>query len=375
MNRSAVPLAGTITAILLLLSAAPGLAAELTLSGAEVENLGIELTTPRLTEHAAGIPGRGRVAIPPAGDVTVSSPQPGLLVRLHAAVGDPVSAGQILAEVRSPRYVATQREFLDAVTADALARARLARDRSLVAEGIVSRRRLEQSEAESEATAAARAAHRQMLRLDGLDDADIDALATDRELKGVLPIRATIDGVVLGIQARAGTGITETDPLFRIGDLSTLWLEIDVSQADVDHIDPGMWVTVDGSSAARGRVDSIGRVVNPRTQLVTVRARVVSGEHALRPGQFIAARIVDGAAARLATPVWSVPTSSVVRRDSGHFVFVRSESGFDVRSVERLGAEGDRIFVAGALDDDTRLAASGVSALKALWNTAADEAP
>jgi cobalt-zinc-cadmium efflux system membrane fusion protein len=373
MNRSRPWLPSTLILILLLLHPELGTTAELTLSAAEVETLGIELAVPQATERSTGVAGRGRVVIPPAGDLTVSAPQAGLLVRLHVATGDSVRSGQLVAAVRSPGFLAAQREFLDALSAYRLARARLARDRSLVAEGIASRRRLETTEAEARAAAAALDEHRQMLRIAGLGEAEIDTLAEARELKGLLPVRAPIDGVVLEMNARAGTTVAETDSIYRIGDLSTLWLEIAVPQSRAQRIAPGMPVAVAGSTAA-ARVESVGRAVDPKTQMVTVRATVAREAADLRPGQFISARILDGPADGGPASVWTVPVSSVVRSGDRHFVFVRSAAGFSVQPVEHLGVEGDRAVIAGDdLDRTSRLAAAGVSALKAIWGGAADE--
>jgi len=359
-------------ALLLALAAGPGLSADLSVSPADMDKLGIAVTAPQPAEHSAAIAGRGRVVLPPSHDQIVSSPQPGLLVRLRAALGDPVREGELLAEVRSPGFLAAQRAFLDAVTADRLAQARLTRDRSLLAEGIVARRRLEETEAHAQAMAAARAEHRQLLRLTGLNAADVDALAASRELLDLLPLRSPMDGVVLAVLAQPGTGVSVTDPLFRIGDLSTLWLEVDVPLSQVHGVRPGQRVTVEGRVAMSATVDSIGRAVDPQTQMVTVRASVTGEAPALRPGQFIVARILGGPGDP-ANPVWAVPVSAVVRRGDRHFVFLRTPDGFRAEPVARLGAEGGRALIAGALSRDSRLATAGVSALKALWSTAGDE--
>lgn len=359
-------------ALLLALAAGPGLGAELKLSPEDMDKLGIALTSPEPAEHGAAITGRGRVMLPPSHDQIVSSPQPGLLVRLQAALGDPVRAGELLAEVRSPGFLAAQREFLDAVTADRLAQARLTRDRSLLAEGIVARRRLEETEAHAQAMAAARAEHSQMLRLAGLNAADVDALEASRELLALLPLRSPMDGVVLAVLAQPGIGVSETDPLFRIGDLSTLWLEVDVPLSQVHGVRPGQRVTVEGQDAVGATVDSIGRAVDPQTQMVTVRASVADAAPALRPGQFIVARILS-APGGPGNPVWAVPVSSVVRRGDRHFVFVRTPEGFRPEPVARLGAEGGRVLIEGALSGDSRLATAGVSALKAQWSGSGGE--
>ncbi|MBK81131.1 MAG: hypothetical protein CMQ43_09505 [Gammaproteobacteria bacterium] len=347
-------------------------AAELALSGEEVANLGITLAAPELAEVTRAVPARGRVVIPPAGDVAVSPAHEGLVVRLLRASGDRVAAGELLAEINSPVFLESQRGFLDAATADELARQRLARDRQLAAEGIVSRRRLEETGAEAAAAAAAFAEHRQMLRIAGLDDAAIDALAKDRRLLPLLPVRAPLDGTVLDSAARVGSGVSPTEALFRIGDVSTLWLELELAQRHLGDVAPGMTVSVDGAGAAIARVLAIGGAVHPETQMVTVRAELEGGSHGLRPGQFVAVRIAGDTASGSAADVWSVPAASVVQAGDGHFVFLRTASGFRVAPVRQVGADGDRALVAAEFGAGARLAHDGVSALKSLWGGPAD---
>ncbi|MEQ8860527.1 MAG: efflux RND transporter periplasmic adaptor subunit [Pseudomonadales bacterium] len=366
-------LPGRIAAVGLILASLPLAAAELLLSPVEIDNLGIELTAPQPAGRVSGPTGRGRVVIPPTGEFVVSAAQAGLLVRLHVAPGDAVSRGQLLAELRSPGFLATQREFLDAVAAEALARVRLAREEQLFVEGIVSRRRLEDARALSASAAAALAEHRQMLRIGGLTASDVDALARGRRLLELMPVRAPIDGVVLDLLATAGHGVDVTDPLYRIGDVSTLWLEIELPQDHVDEVAAGMAVIVDGAESVPARVQSVARAVDPQTQTVTVRAVIDGEDHRLRAGQFVTARIGAEDAAVWRDGVWSVPLASVVRSGAEHFVFVRSEGGFLVRPVQSLGAAGGRALVTGDLDAASRLATSGVAALKAFWSSQSDE--
>jgi hypothetical protein len=87
----------------------------------------------------------------------------------------------------------------------------------------------------------------------------------------------------------------------------------------------------------------------------------------------VAARIVGEPAVDVAAGVWSVPAASVVQAGDGHFVFVRTESGFQAAPVRHLGTDGDRVLVAAEFGAGARLASDGVSALKSLWGGPGDE--
>ena len=131
------------TAILAL--AGGGSAEEISISPGELENLGVRFESPSRVTAVPGIEATARVAIPPAGDAIVGTPQAGLLVGVNVAAGDSADEGQVLAELRSAEFIELQREFLDAFNTFLLVQNELERDRQLHGDGIISARRLQET--------------------------------------------------------------------------------------------------------------------------------------------------------------------------------------------------------------------------------------
>ena len=359
-----------VTAVLAILALDVSIAEEIVVVASEVRNLGIETAAPEQAHAMAAISATARVVIPPMGEVFVSSPHSGLLIRLSVAVGDEVVKGQELAELQSPDFLAWQRDFLDALNTDRLARSELDRDRQLHEEGIISGRRLEETTTRAKIAATGVNEHRELLKIAGLTDAEIRALETEQRLLQTLAIRAPADGVVLDRMAIAGERLDEMSPVYRIADLSLLWLEISVPQEQLAAVRPGMKVAVAGRPAGQPvEVINVGRSVDPVTQAVTVRAVLKEAGHAMRPGQFVSVSILADHAEALAGPVWSVPAAAVTRSDDGHYVFVRTPAGFNVLEVLVVGADADNVYLSTDMDGDSSVAVSGVAALKALWST------
>jgi multidrug efflux pump subunit AcrA (membrane-fusion protein) len=67
----------------------------------------------------------------------VAAPQSGVIESLLVAEGEQVSAGQVLAELRSPELVDAQSQYLEALTRLALSEGELARDQMLHREGVI----------------------------------------------------------------------------------------------------------------------------------------------------------------------------------------------------------------------------------------------
>jgi membrane fusion protein, heavy metal efflux system len=345
-------------------------AEDLRLSAGEIENLGIRTVIPERTSDVAATGATARVALPPAGDAILSTSQAGIVGNVSVSAGDAVTAGQVVAELQSAGFLELQRAYVDAVNARRLAVSDVERDRELRAEGIISARRLQETEARGRVTVAVLDEHRQLLRIAGLDEATLRTLETGGRLVPVLQIRSPFAGVIAERYATTGEHVEAMTPLFRLLDLSELWLEIDVPQERVAAVRPGMRVTgPDGDFA--GEVRAVGRTIDEHTQAVRVRATVTEGADTLLPGQFVAVNFLAGGDAA-DTLAWAVPSVSLTRHGDEHYLFVRSAAGFEVRRVELLGISGERAWVHGDLDAADRIAASGIPALKAIWFAASE---
>ncbi len=360
---------GLVAAVFGLVITLPVLAEEIGISIEQITELGIEVTSPQPADRTFAVDATATVVIPPAGQFAVSTAQAGSVVRLHAAVGDHVEAGQLLAEIRSPDFVTVQREFLDAKSNASLMSTQLQRDLQLFEEGIIARRRLQETEMQAHQATARLNEYRQILELGGLSSSQIDTLASERKLLDVASIRAPFDGVVLELLAMTGDSLEALQPIFRIADLSSLWLDIQVAGESAAVIQAGMQVTVEGMGADRAQtptatVVSVGHARNDRSQTITVRAKLQQAYDRLHPGQFVAVKLIGDGRGR--TNLWSVPAAAIIHRGQEALVFVRSTNGFTPKSVVLLSVDDGLAFVEAELDTTAEVATAGVVALKAL---------
>ena len=362
-----------IVAALLTLLVRVAAAADIAVTTDEVKNLGIELAAPQEARATSVIEATAHVVIPPMGDVFVSAPQAGLLVRLNVSVGDEVSQGQAIAELQGPEFLALQRDFLDALNTNLLAQNEYARDQQLHDEGIISGRRLQETTTRARIATTGINEHRQLLKFAGLTNAEIRALESRQRLLQTLTIRAPIDGVVLERMAIAGERVDRMSPVYRIADLSLLWLEIAVPREKIAAVKPGMRVAIAGYSLdSPALVTSIARSINPATQAITVRAILIEPGHGLRPGEFVSVKIIADSSDASTRSLWVLPSAAVTRRDARHYVFTRTSSGFDVREVLVVNADSDNVYLSADVNSDTSIAVRGVSTLKALWASQSD---
>lgn len=358
---------------LLTLLASAAAADEIAVTADEVKNLGIELAAPQKVQATSAITATAHVVIPPMGDVYVSAPQAGLLMRLNVAIGDRVSRGQLIAELQAPEFLALQREFLDALNTNLLAQNDYARDKQLHDEGIISGRRLQETSTRAKIATTGINEHRQLLKFAGLTDSEIRALESEQRLLRTLTIRAPIDGVVLDRMASAGEHVDMMAPVYRIADLSVLWLEIAVPREKLAAVRTGMHVEIAGYTLdTPAQVTSIASSIDPATQAITVRAILSEAGQGLSPGEFVSVNIFASNAGTSAGPVWSVPAAAITRRDERHYIFVRTSGGFDASEVLVVNADSENAYLSADINSDTSIAIRGVAALKALWSSQSD---
>jgi cobalt-zinc-cadmium efflux system membrane fusion protein len=357
---------GARIAWLALLFAAPALAADapqpLKLTPSQLAALKLATVKPQPRAQVPLPPAPARVTVPPQAERVVSAPRSGLVLRVLAAEGDRVAKGATLAEIDSPEVVALQRDFLNARSAAELARVAAERDRALFADGVIAERRLLQTEQAYREQQTTLAAVRQLLASAGFADADLARLVDTQRFVNALPVKSPIAGVVLKRLASPGERVGEQQPLYRVADPSTLWVEAQLPAESLAGVAVGAPAEVIGCDAS-GKVIAIGAAADPVTQTVVVRAALAKPCPAMRPGQVMQVRVF----APTREPVLTVPQQSVVRRGEQSWVFVKGADAVSAVPVDVAAIAAGHAFIRSGLAGDADVATTGIATLKAAW--------
>ncbi len=332
----------------------------LKLDASQREAFGIATQPVQLSAQSLSKPYPAKVQVPNAQLRVVSAPLQGVVEALLVAEGETVEQGQVLAQVRSPGLLELQAAYLETRTRRLLSDQSLARDNELYKEGIVAKRRLLETRAVNQERATADERARQTLILVGMSEVAVVKLAKDQKLSAMLEIVAPLSGVVLKQIATAGQRLDVSDPLYRIGLLSPLWIEVHVPLEALTGVVTGANVNITEGDLS-GKIITIGRMVHGTDQGVLVRAEVSEGAEYLRPGQFVEARLskeAGGEALRL-------PTPAVLRVNGLDSVFVERATGFELIQVEVLSRGSEDIMARGSLQAGDVVVVSGTAALKA----------
>ncbi len=363
MNRfsGAAPARAILCAALLLTLPAAYAADGFKVSAAQMKSLGITVQRLNANAQPGGMSYPARVVLPPQNEQVLSAPVAGMVDRILISENQVVRAGQPLLRLTSPEFGELQLQLMEASSAHRLAQQTLQRERKLFSEGIIPKRRIFEAEAAASTSHARDRQARAALRLAGLDNRSINAIAGGGALQDGLTLRAKTPATVLSLQVKPGQRVDGADPLLHMATLDRLWLDIQVPASRASSWSATRQIKVPGRGVV-AEPRSVGSMVSA-SQTVTLRAEVVEGADQLRPGEFVQA-IVPGAATASA---WTLPITAVARQGKNAYVFVRSADGFTAKAVKVVSSAGQTVTVTGPLKPSDQVAVTSVIALKAAW--------
>ncbi len=236
--------------------------------------------------------------------------------------GEEVKKGQTLLTIYSPELVSTQEEYILA-----LANAKVLALSSM-------------KEIRDDAERLAKATRKRLAYFD-IPEKVIKQLEETGKVRRNLPIDSAFDGTAIDVDVEPGHYITPNKRLYRLADLSKVWVYADVYEPDLPWIRHGDMAMISVASQPgkkfSGTIDYIYPYEEGNTRTVRVRLIFDNKDGKLKPGMF--ANITIHADNR--SNVLAVPSEAIVRSGSKEQVFEVTGPGiFEPRTVV-TGVEAD----------------------------------
>ena len=304
----------------------PETAGAVKINPAKVQQLGVQIVPAEERKLARTIRVVGTVQADERRLFVVNTKFEGWIDKLYVnATGQPVRRGEPLMEVYAPELVVAEREYLLALQ---------------------SHRRMANAAPEYRGGAGQIAdASLQRLRNWDISDDQIKRLQRGGAVTRTLTLRAPTDGVVLEKMAVAGMRFMPGEALYRIADLSTVWLLADVFEQDLGSVRDGqdvkITVTAYPGMTFSGKVAFVYPTVSQETRTGKVRIVVPNPDLRLKTGMYANVALDVLTADR---PVVAVPDSAVIDSGTKQAVLVeRGEGTFEPREV-KLGSHADGYY-------------------------------
>lgn len=270
-----------------------------------------------------------------------SSHIPGRIEQLMVSfTGEFVAKGQTIAYVYSPELVTAQKELFEA-----------------------------QKLAELQPQLFASA--REKLKSWKLSETQIDEILTSKTILENFPIKADIAGYVISKMINLGDYVLKGETIYKIADLSKVWVLFDVYESDMIWIKKGDKINFTIASlpgeSFMANITWLDPVIDPATRVAKARIEYINPNGKLKPEMF-ASGIVDAKIDNKSNAL-IVPKTAVMWTGKRSLVYVKSTSeqgvSFAMREITLGPSLGNSFIVENGIKDGEEIAVSGTFSIDA----------
>ena len=309
-------------------------------------------------EHAT----EGKIAVNEDSSTPIFSPFAGRVTKLLVKPSDKVERGQPLFIVEATDTVQGLNDFVAALGALNSARSKLnlaqiveKRANDLYAGKAVPLKDWQQSQNDlttaqndvRSAETALEAVHNR-LRILGRSEEQISAFQETRQISADTPINSPIAGTV--VQRKVGPGqyisTGASDPVFVIGDLSTVWLMAFVRETEASGVAVGQEIAFSllamPGSQFNARIDYVAAAIDPATRRLLVRATIDNKDGLFKPEMFANVTIFSGGE----RPSVGVPKQALIYEGERVRLWVaHDDKSIELRNIQPGLTNGDLVEV------------------------------
>ena len=276
------------------------------------QNLGVRTAEVTSGSLDASVTAVGSVAYNDRDLVVLQARSNGFVEKLYVrTVLDRVKKGQPLAQIFVPEWIAAQEEYLSVMRMPATPGLDGLRDGA-----------------------------RQRMRLVGMNDDQIRAVAAGGKVLQRVTLTAPVSGVVTELSIREGMTVAAGAPMFRINGVRTVWVNAEIPENVSARVRPGNPVEARTPSIAgavfKGTVSALLPEVNAATRTLKARIELANPKDELVPGMFTTVSFAPAGR----TAVLLIPSEAVIQTGTRSVVMVATGEGRFMPVDVEIGSEG-----------------------------------
>jgi len=316
---------------------------------------------------AAAVGLYGRLAWDDDLTVRIYSPVAGRVISAPVEVNALVAKNDPLATLDSPDFGQALATARTAVGNFMAADKTLTREKELLSHGAAAQKDVEAAEAAYVAATAERdRAQATLANLGGSVASTNEIYALRAPLAGVVVEKNISPGQEIRSDLMLANAQQFINPLFVVTDPTRLWLFLDVTELDLTRLTPGSEIFIHTAAYPdkifHGRLEMIGRELDPTTRTVKARCVVDNCANLLRAEMYVNVDVAASGPAGV-----DVPTKALFLKGEEHYVFVQTGPAQFTRRKVKLGLEGDsRTVVTAGLAPGERVVGEGCLLLETI---------
>lgn len=301
----------------------------------------ITLDTARLTNIIAQLQLSGEVGFDENKVVKLFPFSSGQVLEVKVSLGDKVTAGQVLAVIKSADIAGNYNDLQSSAVDISIAKRQLDNAKSLYEQGISSQKEYEEAKENYGKALLANQKIDDALRING---------GGNTHASGTYTIKAPISGYIVEKKINAGNFIRadHAENLFTISDLKKVWIWAYVFETDIAGIREGYDAIVRTiaypDKVFHGKVNRISEVLNPENKVMRIRIDLPNEGLLLKPEMFASVTLDNTESVKAV----NIPANAMVFDGGKNYVVVyKNDCDLQLVEVTVLKTENDRVYVSG----------------------------
>ena len=277
----------------------------------------------------------------------------GVIDKTYFSLGDKVQKGQPLFDMRSTELSALLSEKIALEADEKVAERELRTAQSMFNDQILSETELLEAKGKLMQIQAAINKIKSDMGVYGADKGD-----------GIFTVNAPMSGYVVSKKALSGSTISpESEPVFAIADLTTVWVTANVYASDLRFVHEGMAVEITTLSYPDeifyGKINSLSQVFDPEEKVLKARITMPNSDLKLKPEMSVMVTLKDESQVR----ALAIPSDALIFDDNQYFVVVcrdamhrvSASENFEIKNVTLLGHHIKTTYIASGLTEGDKV--------------------
>lgn len=306
---------------------------EILLSEEQIKFMGIETEKLNNQNISGYIKVNGEVMINPDQESKVGSIIAGRVRKIYVKEGSFVKAGQTLAVVENPEIINVQVDYLNAKNEYEFAKKEYERQLKLSSDNIGSKKTLNELETNYKKSLANYKTLEEKLSVYKIGKSRFDNLYKDTisNLQHYYTISSPISGNIVKRNLTVGQYVEPSTDLFNIVNISSVFVDLNVYEQDLQYISAGQKVSLEVSVSPyevyEGQIMYVNKVFDDEKRTVKVRVAINNKREKLLPFMFISAKVYINEESVLA-----VPLSALESEGESKYIFVKTKETKEIKN-------------------------------------------
>jgi cobalt-zinc-cadmium efflux system membrane fusion protein len=301
----------------------------------------VETAAAKMEEPSESIKLNGKIQPDESKQSKVFALVSGKIKSVQVELGDYVKQGQVLAVLQSAEVAGITNDVSIAESSLEMAKKNVETQKSLFEGNLATQQdylsaQIEYKKAQSELNRA-----RQVANISGGNSA-------------AYTLKAPISGYVIEKNITGNSEVRQdnSNSLFTVADLSTVWIIANVYESDIANIRLGDEVRVktlaNPEKEYLGKIDKVYNVLDPANRTMQVRISMPNANGELKPEMFATVKV----SAKPTGAVLSIPAKAIVMDNSKQYVVVKKTNKLEIKPISLLRRIEDRAFISGLEEGD-----------------------